>query len=144
MRRVVQRRKGRKPAISINEEKFYVKMLCPDPTTVPIGVDIVWCLITSKCQIKKNIKKIAVASIYYSVKVPTRLNPATILDPIFTTLHQFTWSQSQCRLSEVIKNLETIGPPGLSSLECVSKGQSLHLMRKSVLEEVSNSSQNSG
>ena len=136
--------KGGKPAIFINENKFYVKKLCPDPITVPIGVEAVWCLITPKVQNSRIIKKIAVASIYYRgpkstkkkelfdhisetyyyltalygtdlhfiiagdtnrlnlapilslsprlkqcVKVPTRLNPAAILDPIITTLHQW-------------------------------------------------------
>ena len=33
--------KGGKPAIIINEEKYYVKALCPDPVTVPVGVECV-------------------------------------------------------------------------------------------------------
>ena len=34
--------KGGKPAIIINEEKFYVKTLCPDPVTVPVGWSVFW------------------------------------------------------------------------------------------------------
>ena len=33
--------KGGKPAIIVNEEKFYVKPLCPDPISVPVGVECV-------------------------------------------------------------------------------------------------------
>ena len=135
--------KGGKPAIFINLEKFHVKQLCPDPITVPVGVEAVWCLVTPKFRsINSKVKRIAVAAIYYRgpkstkkkelfdhisetfhflmglygaelhfviagdtnrlnlnpilslsprlvqcVKVPTRLNPAAILDPIITTLH---------------------------------------------------------
>ena len=135
--------KGGKPAIFINLEKYHVKQLCPDPITVPIGVEAVWCLVTPKFRnINSKVKRIAVAAIYYRgpkstkkkelfdhisetfhflsglygselhfiiagdtnrlnldpilnlsprliqcVKVPTRLNPDAILDPIITTLH---------------------------------------------------------
>jgi hypothetical protein len=44
--------KGGKPAIIINEEKYHIKALCPEPITVPIGVEAVWALITHK---KKNL-----------------------------------------------------------------------------------------
>ena len=142
---VVQRDfSGGKPAIIINLEKFHVKPLCPDPITVPIGVECVWALITPKKRSPKSkIQHIAVASIYYrgpkstkkdelfdhiaetyhflvskygstlhfllmgdtnrlnlspitnlspnmkqAVKVPTRLNPPAILDPILTTMEK--------------------------------------------------------
>ena len=143
---VVQRDfSGGKPAIIINLEKFHVKPLCPDPITVPIGVECVWALITPKKRSPKSkIQHIAVASIYYrgpkstkkdelfdhiaetyhflvskygstlhfilmgdtnrlnlspitnlspnmkqAVKVPTRLNPPAILDPILTTMEKW-------------------------------------------------------
>ena len=54
--------KGGKPAIIINEEKFYVKTLCPDPITVPVGVECVWALITPKHTTPQSkVKHIAVA-----------------------------------------------------------------------------------
>ena len=126
----------------MNEEKYYVKTLCPDPITVPIGVECVWRLISPKLSsVRSRTKYIAVAAIYYRgpkstkkkelfdhiaetfhflsskygsaihfiiagdtnrlnltpitnlspnlmqlVKVPTRLNPDRILDPIISTL----------------------------------------------------------
>ena len=62
---VVQRSgTGGKPAIIVNGDKYFIKRLCPDPITVPIGVEIVWCLLTPKESNGHKIKKIAVASIY--------------------------------------------------------------------------------
>ena len=137
--------KGGKPAILVNEEKYHVKELCPDPITVPIGVEAVWALLTFKQKNPQNkVKYIAVGAIYYRgpkstkkqelfdhisdtfhylcskygsgidfiiggdtnrlnlspilnlspdlqqvVKVPTRLNPDRLLDPIITTLKKF-------------------------------------------------------
>ena len=136
---------GGKPAILINEEKYHIKELCPEPVTVPIGVEAVWALITHKNKSPKSkVKYIAISSIYYRgpkstkkkelfdhiadtyhylcskygtgidfviagdtnrlnlspilnlspdlqqvVKVPTRLNPDRILDPIITTLKKY-------------------------------------------------------
>ena len=40
--------KGGKPALIINEEKFYIKPLNPEPITVPDGVEAVWALLTPK------------------------------------------------------------------------------------------------
>ena len=58
--------KGGKPAILINEDKFHIKPLCPEPITVPIGVEAVWCLVTPKFRnARSKIQRIAVASIYY-------------------------------------------------------------------------------
>ena len=37
--------KGGKPAILVNTQKYLVKKICPDPVTVPVGVEAVWCLI---------------------------------------------------------------------------------------------------
>ena len=58
--------KGGKPFTLINEEKYHIKELCPEPITVPIGLEAVWALLTFK---KKNplskVKHIAIGSIYY-------------------------------------------------------------------------------
>ena len=55
--------KGGKPAILVNKNKFYVKKLCPDPVTVPVGVECVWALITPKqSSPQSKIKQIAAAS----------------------------------------------------------------------------------
>ena len=137
--------RGGRPALIINEDKYHIKELCPDPITVPIGVEAVWAIITHKqASPRSKVKYIAVGSIYYRgpkstkkqelfdhiadtfhylcskygsgidfiiagdtnrlnlspilnlspelqqvVKVPTRLNPDRILDPIITTLKQF-------------------------------------------------------
>ena len=40
--------RGGKPAIIVNQEKYHVKPLCPDPLTVPPGVECVWALLTPK------------------------------------------------------------------------------------------------
>ena len=40
--------KGGKPALIINEEKYFITPLNPDPVTVPDGVEAVWALITPK------------------------------------------------------------------------------------------------
>ena len=83
---VVQRQTVRgKPAIVVNNEKFYVTPLCPDPITVPIGVEIVWALLTPKINIenkKHNIKHIAVASIYCK---PRSKKKTLLLDHIAET-----------------------------------------------------------
>ena len=65
---VVQRKEsGGKPAIIVNSEKYFVKRLCPEHITVPIGIEIVWALLTPKLNqgnLRHKIKNIAVASIY--------------------------------------------------------------------------------
>ena len=40
--------RGGKPAIIVNQKKYHVKPLCPDPLTVPLGVECVWALLTPK------------------------------------------------------------------------------------------------
>ena len=136
--------KGGKPAILVNEDKFIVKKLCPDPITVPVGVEAVWALVTPKKSSSNKFKYIAVCSVYdrgpkstkkqelfdhiaetfhflsskygssiqfiiagdnnrlnlspilnlspnlkQVVKIPTRLKPEAILDPIITTLWRY-------------------------------------------------------
>ena len=156
--------KGGKPAILVNEEKYFVKSLCPEPITVPVGVECVWALLTPKnVKPQSKVKYIAVAAIYYrgpkstkkdelfdhiaesfhfltskygssihfviagdtnrlnlspitnlspnlrqEVKVPTRLNPPAILDPIISTLGK--WYQEPITKPPISAN-ENKGKP---------------------------------
>ena len=46
---IVQRRKnGGKPALLISEKMFYVKEVCPDLITVPVGVEACWAILTPR------------------------------------------------------------------------------------------------
>ena len=136
--------KGGKPAILVNTQKYIVKRISPDPITVPVGVEAVWCLVTPKKRTSDKFKYIAVCSMYYRgpkstkkkelydhiaetfhflsakygsnlqyviagdtnrlslkpilslshslsqvVKLPTRLNPDRMLDPIITTMARY-------------------------------------------------------
>ena len=56
--------KGGQPALVINEEKFHIKHLNPDPITVPEGVEAVWALLTPKLGSNKSAIK-HIAAIYY-------------------------------------------------------------------------------
>ena len=42
--------RGGNPALIINTEKYHVKKLCPDPITVPVGVEAIWALISPKTE----------------------------------------------------------------------------------------------
>jgi hypothetical protein len=66
IKNVVQRnRKGGKPALVINEDKFIVKQLCPDVITVPVTVEAVWSLVIPKNLAgNSRVRKFAVASVY--------------------------------------------------------------------------------
>ena len=66
--------KGGKPAILINKDRYLVKKLCPDPITVPVGVEAVWVLVTPKKQTSKKFKYIAVCSLYYRGPKSTKKN----------------------------------------------------------------------
>ena len=58
--------RGGKPAIIVNENKFHIQSLNPEPITVPDGVEAVWALLTPRTsKPNKFIKHIAAASIYY-------------------------------------------------------------------------------
>ena len=58
--------RGGQPALVINEEKFHIKKLNPEPITVPEGVEAVWALLTPKFgSTNGTVKHIAVAAIYY-------------------------------------------------------------------------------
>ena len=143
---MVKRRdfRGGNPAILINKQKYIIRKLCPDPITVPVGVEAIWALISPRNNNTKKFKHIAICSLYYrgpkstkkqelfdhigetyhylsakygtnmefilagdtnrlnlspilnlsprlvqTVKVPTRLNPDAILDPIITTMSKY-------------------------------------------------------
>ena len=90
---VVQRKEsGGKPAIIVNSEKYFVKRLCPEHITVPIGIEIVWALLTPKLNqgnLRHKIKNIAVASIYSK---PRSRKKSILHDHIAETLIQL----SQC------------------------------------------------
>ena len=78
--------KGGKPAILVNKKKYHVKALCPDPVTVPIGVECVWSLINSKnSRAKSKTKYIAIASIYY--RGPKSTKKQELFDHIAETFH---------------------------------------------------------
>ena len=58
--------RGGKPAIIVIEEKFTIQNICPDLITVPVGVEAVWSLLTSKVNNPRNlVQRIAVCAIYY-------------------------------------------------------------------------------
>ena len=82
---VVQRsNRGGKSAVIVNTDKYYVKELCPDPITVPIGVEVVWAMLLPKYNRnnKHNINNIAVASIYSK---PRSRKKKVLLDHIAET-----------------------------------------------------------
>ena len=143
---MVKRRdfKGGNPAILVNKQKYWIKRICPNIISVPVGVEAIWVIISPKNNNSKKLKNIAVCSLYYRgpkstkkqelldhiaqtyhylsakygsnmeyiiagdtnrlnlapilnlsprlaqvVKVPTRLKPEAILDPIITTLSRY-------------------------------------------------------
>ena len=77
--------KGGKPAILVNENKFIVKKLCPDPVTVPFGVEAVWALVMPRKQSSQKFKYIAVCSIYY--RGPKSTKKQELYDHIGETFH---------------------------------------------------------
>ena len=78
--------RGGKPAIIVNEDKYYVKPLCPDPLTVPIGVECVWALLTPKHTTPRSrVKYIAVAAIYY--RGPKSTKKEELFDHIAQSFH---------------------------------------------------------
>ena len=83
---VVQRQnRGGKTAIFVNEDKYYVKQLCPDIITVPIGVEAVWTLISAKTlNTSKQFKQLVVGSIYSK---PNSRKKSALIDHISETFH---------------------------------------------------------
>ena len=77
--------KGGKPAIMVNTDRYIVKKLCPEPITVPVGVEAVWALITPKNQTCKKFKNIAVCSLYY--RGPKSTKKQELFDHIAETFH---------------------------------------------------------
>ena len=78
--------KGGKPAIIINKKKYHVKELCPEPITVPVGVEAVWALITPKMRsTRSRVKYIAIASIYY--RGPKSTQKDDLFDHIAQSFH---------------------------------------------------------
>ena len=75
--------KGGRPALMINKRKYFVKELCPSLFTVPPTVEATWALLTPKQLIRSEVKKIAVASIYYA----SRTKSKDIIDHICTAYH---------------------------------------------------------
>ena len=65
--------KGGKPALIINENKYFIKPLNPEPITVPDGAEAGWALVTPKNSKPNNqFSHIAAASIYYRGPKSTR------------------------------------------------------------------------
>jgi hypothetical protein len=63
---IVQRKKkGGKPAILVNRNKFHIKELSPDVVIVPVNIEAVCALLTQKNSFSsQRYKKIVVASLY--------------------------------------------------------------------------------
>ena len=77
-------RRGGKPLLLIKTDKYYVTELCPNIITVPIELEITWALITPKIKFGNSaVKKIIVASIYYTEKTPK----AKFIDHISHSFH---------------------------------------------------------
>ena len=77
--------KGGNPAILVNKEKFSVKRICPEPISVPIGVEAVWTLISPKRNTCQKFKYIAVCSVYY--RGPKSTKRQELFDHIAQTYH---------------------------------------------------------
>ena len=77
--------KGGKPAILVNESKYIVKKLCPDPVTVPVGVEAVWALVTPRKHCSQKHKYIAICSLYY--RGPKSTKKQELFDHIAETFH---------------------------------------------------------
>ena len=78
--------KGGKPAIIVDESKYNVQPLSPDPITVPDGVEAVWLLLTPKLRkANKHIKHIAAAAVYY--RGPKSTKKEQLFDHIAQTYH---------------------------------------------------------
>ena len=76
---------GGRPALIINDKKYYVKNLTNTLVNIPYGVEITWALLTPK-EISQSsvVKKIAVASIYSK---PDSRKKTLLLDHIAETYH---------------------------------------------------------
>ena len=77
--------KGGNPAILINKQKFIIKKICPDPITVPEGVEAIWALVTPKNNTSRKLRYIAICSLYY--RGPKSTKKQELYDHIAQTFH---------------------------------------------------------
>ena len=84
---MVKRRdfKGGNPAILINKRKFIIKRICPEPVSVPVGVEAVWAIISPRNNKNKKFKHIAICSLYY--RGPKSTKKQELFDHIGETYH---------------------------------------------------------
>ena len=77
--------KGGNPAILINKQKYIIRKICPDPITVPIGVEAIWALISPRNNNSKKFQHIAICSLYY--RGPKSTKKQELFDHIGETYH---------------------------------------------------------
>ena len=84
---MVKRRefKGGNPAILVNKEKYLVKKICPEPVTVPVGVEVIWAIISPRNNSSKKFRNIAICSLYY--RSPKSTKKQELFDHIGETYH---------------------------------------------------------
>ena len=84
---MVKRRdfKGGNPAILIKKDKFIIKKICPDPVSVPVGVEAIWAIISPRTNNTKKFKNIAICSLYY--RGPKSTKKQELFDHIAQTYH---------------------------------------------------------
>ena len=77
---------GGNPVIIINSKKYHIEKICPEPITVPVGVEAIWGRIRPKTMTKNcKIKNIALCSFYY--RGPKSTAKKELFDHIATTYH---------------------------------------------------------
>ena len=77
-------RRGGKPLLLINSDKYFITELSPNVITVPTDLEVTWALITPKIKTGNSVlKKIVLASIYYTEKT----SKAKFVDHISHSYH---------------------------------------------------------
>ena len=77
--------KGGRPAIIVNERKYFVQNITNNLVNVPYGVEIVWAILTPKnLSATSRIKKIVIASVYSK---PSSKKKTLLQDHIAETYH---------------------------------------------------------